>query len=323
MARLPASKHGVSGRLLGYARVSTEEQGTDPQRDELRAAGCIAIVEEHASGADRSRPVLARLLRDIQPDDTLVVVRLDRLARSVGHLLTVIEQLEGSDAHFRSLRDPIDTTTPQGMFSLQVLGAVAQLERALIAERTKAGLRAARARGRVGGNPGLRAGDPTAIRTLRAGRDAKHLDSVLAQLDTWLPTVRRMRPDQPWGDVVRVLNHGRQASAAKPEGCAWTVERLRGTVQRLAREGIVEAGLLGRARRQGGGARPHAPADRNPARSHARAHAAQGHALAPVISQAPAGLGGAAWVGRKRIGEGGARRMALTVLRTGSANRPS
>ncbi len=80
----------------------------------------------------------------------------------------------------------------------QVLGAVAQLERALIAERTKAGLQAARRRGRVGGNPGLRAGDPAAIGKLRASRDATHLNRVLAQLDTWLPTVRRMRPDQPW-----------------------------------------------------------------------------------------------------------------------------
>jgi DNA invertase Pin-like site-specific DNA recombinase len=87
----------------------------------------------------------------------LVVVRLDRLARSVSHLLLVIEQLAAKGAHFRSLRDPIDTTTPQGMFSLQVLGAVAQLERALIAERTKAGLLVARKHGRIGGNPGLRA----------------------------------------------------------------------------------------------------------------------------------------------------------------------
>jgi DNA invertase Pin-like site-specific DNA recombinase len=127
----------------------------------LRAAGCDTILEEHASGTDRSRPVLARLLREIRPGETLVVVRLDRLARSVSHLLAVIEQLEASAGHFRSLRDPIDTTTPQGMFSLQVLGAVAQLERALIAERTKSGLNAARVRGRVGGNPGLRAGDQT------------------------------------------------------------------------------------------------------------------------------------------------------------------
>ncbi len=157
-------KTPVPDRLIGYARVSTEEQGTDPQIDELRAAGCASILEEHASGANRTRPVLARLLRDIAAGETLVVVRLDRLARSVSHLLAVIEQLEARGAHFRSLHDPIDTSTPQGMFSLQVLGAVAQLERALIAERTKAGLRAARARGRIGGNPGLRAHDPDAIR---------------------------------------------------------------------------------------------------------------------------------------------------------------
>jgi DNA invertase Pin-like site-specific DNA recombinase len=237
-------KAAGSGRLIGYARVSTEEQGTDPQRDELHTAGCDTILEEHASGTDRSRPVLARLLREIHPGETLVVVRLDRLARSVSHLLAVIEQLEASGAHFRSLRDPIDTTTPQGMFSLQVLGAVAQLERALIAERTKAGLRAARSRGRVGGNPGLRTGDLEAIRKVRSSRAAAHLDGVLAQLDAWLPIVRRMRPDQPWGDVVRVLNRGGAAS--------WTVERLRRTVRRLVSEGIVESHLLDRARRQRG-----------------------------------------------------------------------
>ena len=124
-----ACAKSTTSRLIGYARVSTEDQGTDPQLDELRTAGCEPILAEHASGADRTRPVLARLLREIRPGETLVVVRLDRLARSVSHLLAVIEQLEASGAHFRSLRDPIDTTTPQGMFSLQVLGAVAQLER--------------------------------------------------------------------------------------------------------------------------------------------------------------------------------------------------
>jgi DNA invertase Pin-like site-specific DNA recombinase len=233
-----------AGRLIGYARVSTEDQGTDPQLDELRAAGCATIHAEHASGADRTRPVLARLLREIRPGETLVVVRLDRLARSVSHLLAVIEQLEAAGAHFRSLNDPIDTTTPQGMFALQVLGAVAQLERALIAERTKSGLRAARARGRIGGNPGLRARDPAAIRKVRTSRDAAYLKQVLENLDSWLPTVRRMRPDQPWGDVVRVLNRGQAGQ--------WTVERLRRTVRRLAREGIVEADLLERARPQSG-----------------------------------------------------------------------
>src|SRR3954454_14443507 len=225
MAPTKTAKIPSPGRLIGYARVSTEDQGTDPQIDELRAAGCTVVLEEHASGADRSRPVLARLLGEIRRGETLVVVRLDRLARSVSHLLAVIEQLEAGGAHFRSLRDPIDTSTPQGMFSLQVLGAVAQLERALIAERTKAGLNAARGRGRIGGNPGLRAGDADAIRRVRAGRAAAHLDGVLAHLDTWLPLVRRLRPDHSWDDVARVLN---------ARGQNWTVEKLRRAVHRLA-----------------------------------------------------------------------------------------
>lgn len=228
------------GVLIGYARVSTDGQDLNPQIDELRAAGCAVVYEEHASGADRGRPVMARLLRLIGPGETLVVVRLDRLARSVSHLLTVVEQLEQRGGHFRSLHDPIDTSTPQGMFSLQVLGAVAQLERALIAERTKAGLSAARSRGRIGGNPGLRDRDPAAIQAMRKGRDVQHLNCILAKLDSWLPVVRRMRPDQPWGDVVRVLNRGQDEH--------WTTERLRRTVQRLVSEGIVEAELLQRAR---------------------------------------------------------------------------
>jgi DNA invertase Pin-like site-specific DNA recombinase len=110
-------KNAAEGRLIGYARVSTEEQGTDPQCDELRDAGCASVLEEHASGADRSRPVLARLLRDIAAGEPLVVVRLDRLARSVSHLLSVIEQLEASGAHsaacaIRSIPQPRKGCSP-------------------------------------------------------------------------------------------------------------------------------------------------------------------------------------------------------------------
>ncbi|MGH7112650.1 MAG: recombinase family protein, partial [Stellaceae bacterium] len=90
--------------------------------------------------------------------------------------------------------------------------------------------------------PGLRARNPEAIHKVRGSRDAAYLDGVLAQLDSWLPTVRRMRPDQPWGDVVRILNRGQRE--------AWTVERLRRTVRRLVSEGLVEAALLERARPQ-------------------------------------------------------------------------
>jgi DNA invertase Pin-like site-specific DNA recombinase len=133
-------------RLIGYARASTDEQATEAQEIELRAADCDPIVQEHGSGASRVGPALAKHVRENGAGDTLVVVPLDRLARSVSHLLEVIEDLTEKEAHFRSLRDPIDTTTPQGMFSLQGLGAVAELERALISERTKAGIRAAKSR---------------------------------------------------------------------------------------------------------------------------------------------------------------------------------
>ena len=138
------------GQIFAYARVSTDAQDLDPQTDELRKDGFDVLVVEKAAGASRTRPELARLVREMKAGDILKVVRIDRLARSVSHLLEVIETLEKKGAHFRSLRDPIDTTTPQGMFSLQVPGAVAQLERALIADRSKAGLASARARGRVG-----------------------------------------------------------------------------------------------------------------------------------------------------------------------------
>jgi DNA invertase Pin-like site-specific DNA recombinase len=239
---VPGPSGNASGRLLGYARVSTEDQATDAQTDELTAAGCATIYQEHGSGASRARPELARLMREIRTGDVLVVVRLDRLARSVSHLLDVIERLEESGAHFRSLRDPIDTSTPQGMFSLQVLGAVAQLERALISERTKAGIKAARARGKLPGNPGLRARDPEAIRKVAAARDRVFTTDVIASMDRWLPTVRRMRPQYPWEDVARVLD--------QTDGARWTVERLRRAVRRAVRERLADPKLLERTPRR-------------------------------------------------------------------------
>ena len=162
------------GRLIGYARVSTDEQATEAQEIELRSVGCDVIVQEHGSGASRARPALSKLLRDVGAGDTLVVVRIDRLARSVSHLLEVIEDLTERGVHFRSLRDPIDTTTPQGMFSLQVLGAVAQLERSLISERTKAGIRAAKARGKLSGNPGIRERRPETLAMMTAAQKAAY-----------------------------------------------------------------------------------------------------------------------------------------------------
>lgn len=225
----------AKGRLIGYARVSTDEQATEAQEIELRSAGCDQIVQEHGSGASRARPALAKLIREIGAGETLVVVRLDRLARSVSHLLEVIEDLTQKGAHFRSLRDPIDTTTPQGMFSLQVLGAVAQLERALISERTKAGIRAAKAKGKLPGNPGLRERRPEALAKMAAVQRAAFGDKVQATANQWLPTVKRMRPDHTWDDIARVLNQ---------RGLSWTPERLRRAVKWLVAEHMAEPGLL-------------------------------------------------------------------------------
>jgi DNA invertase Pin-like site-specific DNA recombinase len=223
------------GRQIGYARVSTDDQATEAQEMELRAAGCDAIVEEHGSGASRARPALSKLLREIGAGDTLLVVRLDRLARSVSHLLEVIEDLTVKGAHFRSLRDPIDTTTPQGVFSLQVLGAVAQLERALISERTKAGIRAAKSKGKLPGNPGIRERRPEALAKVTAAQKAAFGARIQATVNHWLPTVRRMRPDHTWDDIARVL---------KQRGLDWTPERLRRAVKWLVAEHLADPALL-------------------------------------------------------------------------------
>jgi len=235
-----------AGRLIGYARVSTEEQATDAQEIELKAAGCDLIVQEHGSGASRARPALARLLDGIGGGDTLVVVRLDRLARSVSHLLDVIEELTLKGAHFRSLRDPIDTSTPQGMFSLQVLGAVAQLERALISERTKAGIKAAVARGKLPGNPGLRERRPEALAKTAKARERAYAAKIHASLDNWWPVVKRLRPDHTWDDITRLLN---QKPATQPDG-PWTVERLRRAVKWLVGQRLADPALLERTRQK-------------------------------------------------------------------------
>jgi hypothetical protein len=170
----------------------------------------------------------------------LTVVRLDRLARSVRDLLEIVEALQSKGAYFRSLSDPIDTATPQGMFSLQVLGAVAQLERALISERTKAGIAAARAQGKLPGNPGLRNGDRTALAKASAARRRRYVKDLIAGMGEWMPVVERMRPDRSWEDVTRVLN----AISAR----RWTPERLRRSVRCLVREGLAKRELLSRAR---------------------------------------------------------------------------
>jgi DNA invertase Pin-like site-specific DNA recombinase len=138
---------------IGYARVSTGEQTLDLQLDALKAAGCGKVYQETASGAKAERPVLEEVIGYLHPGDTLVVWRLDRLGRSLKHLIEVVALLAERGIGFKSLTEQIDTTTPGGKLVFHVFGALAEFERDLIRERTHAGLAAARARGRLGGRP--------------------------------------------------------------------------------------------------------------------------------------------------------------------------
>ena len=137
--------------LIGYARVSTEDQTTRLQTDALKAAGCEKIFEEKASGVSTERPQLTRLLELLRKGDVLVVWRLDRLGRNLPHLIETVQRLVDNKIGFRSLSESLDTTTSGGRFIFNVFGSLAQFERDIISERTRAGLAAARARGRFGG----------------------------------------------------------------------------------------------------------------------------------------------------------------------------
>ena len=139
--------------LVGYARVSTQEQDLALQLDALRAAGCEKVYEEKASGAQRERPALQAALGYMREGDTLVVWKLDRLARSLKQLIETIEQFGGRGIGLRSLTEAIDTTTAGGKLVFHIFAALAEFERGVIRERTLAGLQAARARGRTGGRP--------------------------------------------------------------------------------------------------------------------------------------------------------------------------
>lgn len=139
--------------LIGYARVSTTDQDLDLQLDALKASGCERIYEEKASGAKEDRPELARALDHMRKGDVLVVWKLDRLARSLKQLVLVLEDLGKRGVGFRCLAPAIDTTTPEGRLLYSITGAFAEFEREIIRQRTRAGLKAALARGRKGGRP--------------------------------------------------------------------------------------------------------------------------------------------------------------------------
>ena len=138
--------------LIGYMRVSTDDQNLDLQSDALKKVGCIRIFEDTASGAKSDRPGLEKALSYLRQGDTLVW-KLDRLGRSLKHLIEVLSRLHNEEKTFRSLQENLDTSTSTGKLIFHVFGALAEFERDLIRDRTLAGLAAARSRGRIGGRP--------------------------------------------------------------------------------------------------------------------------------------------------------------------------
>jgi len=177
--------------LYGYARVSTQEQETHAQIDALRKVGVDFVFEEKRSGGDARRPVLTGLLDQLQAGDALVVYKLDRVARSLKHLLHVLDELEAKHVSFRSLTESIDTSTPAGRMMMQMLGAFAEFELAMIRERTRAGLAAAMARGARPGRP--RAMSPhdeaEAVRLFLAGAMTK--SAIARKYGTHISSIKR------------------------------------------------------------------------------------------------------------------------------------
>ena len=164
---------------IGYARVSTQDQSLDRQRDQLRRDGCERIYEEKVSGARSDRPELARMLDALRRDDVVVVAELSRLSRSVRDLFCIVEQIHGVGAEIKSLKEPwLDTTTPQGRLLFTFFSGISEFERELIRQRTLEGMAAARARGRLGGHPFL---------------DAKKVDLALKMYDSRACTVAEIR----------------------------------------------------------------------------------------------------------------------------------
>lgn len=180
--------------LVGYARVSTQDQNPALQLDALRAAGCERIFTEKASGAQRDRPQLAAALSYVRQGDSLVVWKLDRLARSLPQLIETVAKIEADGIGFRSLTEAIDTTTAGGKLIFHIFGALAEFERSVIRERTHAGLKAARERGRIGGRPAALAASDLAAAKAMLGDPNITVDEVAKRLGVSPATLYRHLP---------------------------------------------------------------------------------------------------------------------------------
>lgn len=178
--------------LIGYARVSTADQCADLQLDALKAAGCERVFMEKASGASRDRSQLKAALRALKPGDSLVVWKLDRLARSIRQLIDTIERLEHRGVGFRSLTEAIDTTTSSGRLVFHIMAAMAEFERSIIRERTLAGLAAARERGRVGGRR-RKLSDSEVLRARQALQRGARVSDVADQMGVASSTMYRIK----------------------------------------------------------------------------------------------------------------------------------
>lgn len=181
----------MTSMIYGYARVSTNDQTTDLQRDALEKAGCDRILTDVASGTKTRRPELNHMLDLLREGDTVVVWKLDRLGRSVRNLVDLMTTFDEKGVQFRSLTESIDTSTPGGTLVFNIFGSLAQFERDLIRERTRAGLEAARARGRKGGRPAKL--DEKQVREVRRlyGSRTVTVDQIAAMMHVGRSTVYR------------------------------------------------------------------------------------------------------------------------------------
>jgi DNA invertase Pin-like site-specific DNA recombinase len=202
--------------LYGYARVSTVEQDPALQLDALKTAGCARIFTDKSTGKLDRRPQLDKLLEVLLPGDTVVVWRLDRLGRSLKHLIEVVTELGERGVGFRSLTEAIDTTTAGGRLIFHIMGALAEFERQLIVERTQAGLAAARARGRTGGRPKVMTADK--IRIAREMYDSRDytVEAIATTVGVSRQTVYRdLEADQADGANAASARVGRPRTTGR------------------------------------------------------------------------------------------------------------
>lgn len=187
--------------LVGYARVSTADQNLDLQLSALKDVGCEKLYQDYISGAKATRPGLSMALEVLRKNDTLVVWKLDRLGRSVKGLVDLVNQLHQKDIHFKSITDNIDTSTSAGRFFFHIMASLAEMERELVVERTKAGLAAAKAKGRIGGRKRkmTKSKIESAKKLLSSGTPPK---DVAENLGVSIPTLYRWVPASELDSII-------------------------------------------------------------------------------------------------------------------------